>query len=177
MLLKSELRAALRNPTDISANVKRVNTRLNKMLPTGKFASTFMMLMDDRDRKITYCKCSQEPGLIFNPRGLVSELHSNGILLGSFGPELLGDDFEFECKTVQLEKGEKIVLYTDGITEAMNPKREEFGLEGIERLVHENGTGPVNRLVNIIEESVHDFQQGLEPEDDLTLVALRVQPA
>jgi sigma-B regulation protein RsbU (phosphoserine phosphatase) len=95
------------------------------------------------------------------------------MLLGIF------DDASFEEESVQLAPGDRVVLYTDGITEAMNRAEEEFGEERLCTLVR---TLPTNlsarEVTERIVDDLHAFLDGEEPQDDVTVMVLRVlEPA
>ena len=71
-----------------------------------------------------------------------------------------------------LDRGQTLVMYTDGIVEALNPQREMFGLEGIERALTKC-SGEADCVINSITTALKEHEAGVRPGDDQTLVAIR----
>ena len=175
MLLKSEMRTAMRDPANIDKNIYHVNNRLESILPSGKFASAFLMLIDDEKRKITYCKASQEPGLLLKKDETVIELVTDGILLGSFGSEFIDKRLSFQCKTMCLDPGDRIVLYTDGVTEASNDAGEMFTRERLVEDIKRNSRMPVLEMCDKISNDVLEFTGKKHFFDDFSLIIITVR--
>ena len=74
----------------------------------------------------------------------------------------------------RLKEGETLFLYTDGLTEAMNSEKEEFGEERLAKfLAEQKGLGDLKEMLNRLSLSVEDFRAGAEPNDDFTVLFLR----
>jgi serine phosphatase RsbU (regulator of sigma subunit) len=84
-------------------------------------------------------------------------------------------DSQFAATKFQLEKGDILVAYTDGITEAPNPAGELWGLERLERLLRTCSSMTPGEIVERIQSDVSDFASGEPQRDDVTLVVMRVQ--
>ncbi len=78
-----------------------------------------------------------------------------------------------EEKTVVLDSDEMLVFYTDGITEAMNPRRDEFGEEGLLETIKIRKNGNVTQLREQILKSLYEFMAGVPPHDDITMVLVK----
>jgi len=99
----------------------------------------------------------------------ISPLVTGGMVIGLF------EDCSYEQETIQLGSGDLIVAYTDGVTEAMNPRAEEFSEARLRRVVARASHLGVEELSEVIIESVREWRGGLEQHDDLTLVIMRVR--
>jgi len=176
VFVKSEISAAIKNSKNLSKDIRQLNGRLANSLPQGKFASTFFLLLDDEKKSATFCKCSQEPCLLFKPDGSVTALETEGILLGSFDDDFLSldEDFEFEVKTIQLEAGDRLVLYTDGMTEAENAAGEMFSEERMIETIKTNPKLGASELCEELYQQVSSFSDQQDLEDDFTILAIDV---
>ena len=76
---------------------------------------------------------------------------------------------------MKLERGESLLLFTDGVTEAFAPDGALFGETGLMEIIHSTQPGSAEALVRAVEEHLYDFMQGLPLADDLTMLAVRRQ--
>ena len=82
-------------------------------------------------------------------------------------------DAEFETRTSRMEPGDTLVMFTDGINEAVNENGEEFGTERLREVVHSNAKASVEAIQESILKAVSDFVHGADQADDMTLLILR----
>jgi sigma-B regulation protein RsbU (phosphoserine phosphatase) len=82
-------------------------------------------------------------------------------------------DMEFASSEVQLQPGDTLVLFSDGVSEAMDPEQKEFGIERLKEVVASHSTKPVAELQEAILESVQQFARGAHQADDITVLLLR----
>lgn len=147
------------------------NRHLHAKRIDGSFVTAFFAALDPKDHTLVYARAGHNPPLIKNAGagGSVIRLDDVGGL-----PLGIVEDATYEMGTRKLERGQTLVLYTDGITEAMNPQREMFGVEGIERALHECSGEPAC-VVNSIMTALRQHEAGVRPADDQTIVALKVE--
>ena len=88
--------------------------------------------------------------------------------------KMYGDLYALNRLTIKLEKGDVLVMFSDGVTEAPNPNDEEYGEERLANLVAELSARPAREIVNAIHKSVHDYAEGAPPADDITVVVCRM---
>ena len=81
---------------------------------------------------------------------------------------------EYENQAVELQPGQTLVYYSDGITEALSPKGRMFGVQGIERSLTEC-TGEPDCVINHITDTLKEHEKGVRPNDDQTIVVMRVE--
>ena len=97
--------------------------------------------------------------------GTVEELDSGGFPLG------IMPNADFELGKISLSKGEAVVIFSDGVSEAENTKGEEFGVERLSNVIKRHITRPASGLRDKIESSLSDFTGTAPANDDITLVA------
>ena len=102
--------------------------------------------------------------------GLMTLLDSTGILLG------IDEDAAFTQSVIQLRSGDFIVLYTDGVTEAIDAEEDQFGMERLQGVLLENQDRPASEIAEALEMAIDQFSLDLTSHDDITLViAKRLQ--
>mgnify|MGYP001823082398 CR=1 FL=1 len=87
----------------------------------------------------------------------------------------LVEDAEFAEKTIELQKEDLLVLYTDGITEAVNLQNQEFGRKRLETLIRQVKRLPVKELIQKIRLSLEEFSEGKPLADDTTIVICKIK--
>ncbi len=150
--------------------LKKTNSQLVKGLRKGMFVTTFYAVFD-RDGTVTYSSAGHNPIFLFRKDGRVENLKTSGVPLG-MAPLL----FEQSIKEsrVKMEKGDIVLLYTDGLTEAMNTRDEEYGeervIETVSKAIAEGLSLEeiLRRLIN----SVKRFTSGAPQSDDITVVLI-----
>jgi sigma-B regulation protein RsbU (phosphoserine phosphatase) len=88
-------------------------------------------------------------------------------------PLALFEDAEYELHEVDLVTGDTVVMYTDGVTEAMNDQMEQFGTERLEAIVKQHSKASSIELAELIIKAVREFTSGVAQSDDITLLILR----
>ena len=172
-LLMATLRAALRAQLEASASVEEtvywVNNVLVRDTPQEKFATLFVGLLDHRRLELTYVNAGHNPPFLYDPQdGELKLLSVGGPIVGVFA----GARFESACE--KLRPGQLLVAYTDGVTEAGNPKAEMFGEERLEALVRQHANEEAEVLNGRIQQAVVKFSQGASQQDDVTLFVVKV---
>lgn len=124
-LLMANLQASFRAFATPDASPQAVCTKLNKFLSanlaSGKFVTFFYAVLDADQRTLIYENAGHCPGLLIRGNGAAELLRGSGAVLGVL------PDWIYQDSTVQLERGDKLLLSTDGVTEAENTRLEEFG--------------------------------------------------
>ena len=147
------------------------NRHLHSKRMEGTFVTAFLAVFDPTTRNLIYARAGHNPPLLKNPGtgGSVTRLEAvGGIPLG------IVDEVKFENAQITMAPGQTLVMYTDGITEAMDPHRRMFGVEGIERAL-EACSGEPACVVNSIMTALKEHQGGVRPSDDQTIVAMKVE--
>jgi len=170
-LLMSNLQAAVRglaSPTLAPEELcSRLNTLLCRNIASDRFVTLFYAQLDGPSRQLRYVSAGHNPPFVVRRDGSHKRLREGGVVLGVFANQT------FKSDTTQLQSGDRLVLYTDGVTEACNSDDEEFGEERLLRVLQENATQPAVELQKKILQSVTDFSHGAW-QDDATLLVIAV---
>ncbi len=168
-LLTMMLQGALSSMA-LCADPVSVFNHINKFLcahgGVGRYATMFFALLD-RDGRLEYIKAGHPSPLLLR-RGQVSELYSEG----SFPVGLL-ENAEFTSASLQLEPGDTLVLFSDGITEAENPEEELYGVSRLRETLAGQQKAPLETLKQTVLDSVEEFARGASQSDDMTLLIAR----
>ena len=151
---------------DLPGLVARANRHLARFSATRKFVTLFMALYDPSDRSLRYVNAGHNPGILLRSDS-VELLPSGGVPIGMFETAR-----HVESRTA-LSPGDLVVLYSDGITEAVDAKDEEFGMDRLTRLLEEGRALPPNVLKDRIFAAVETFTRGVPQYDDQTVLVAR----
>ena len=172
-LLMSSLQTALHTISAESDSVAEVIQRINKYFLHNVNLTTFLTLFigkyePDRHR-LTYSNAGHNPPLLYHRNGKDSFnwLSPTGAAVG------LMEDYKIGTGLVVLQPEDILFLYTDGVTELMNPSREFFGPNRLADMVATNSALPAQELVSALRRGLDDFQQGEVLTDDVTMVAVK----
>ncbi len=168
-LLMANLQAALHGQVlheeGVADAVTRVNAMLARSTDPQNFATFFYGVLDQASGELTGCNAGHCPPLLVRADGEVLRLDQGGLLLGMLA------DRSYEEQRVALRRGDVLVLYTDGITEAAAGE-DMFGEERLLQVVLRERRQPADRIRERILAAVREHA-GEAPEDDLTLVVVR----
>jgi len=155
------------SPSEICAQLNRV---LCSNLAPDKFVTFFYCVIDTAAKTLRYSNAGHCFPLLHRCRGDVRVLSDGGIVLGIF------PDAKYSDMAVHLEPGNKLLLFTDGITEATNPRGEEYGEDRLRRELDDDPSGETATLHHKLMQDVSEFCQG-NFADDATLVLISFLPS
>jgi sigma-B regulation protein RsbU (phosphoserine phosphatase) len=171
-LLASLLQGAMITDASDSAGLARRMERLNRFLldRTGgeKYATIFYCLVEACGR-LSYVNAAHCPPLLVNRAGGREWLDATGMPVG------LVEGAEFELAERRLSPGDKVVIYTDGVTEAQNPAGEFFGRGRLVEAVGTNAAGSCGEIHADLERAVGAFTEGAPQSDDITVLVIEFQ--
>lgn len=151
--------------------LQRINQFIREDEASPLFLSAFYAVLDTDIHCLTYASAGHNPPLwLQQSTGVLERLESRGILLGAF------DAFIPEEKLCFLQPGDFVVFFTDGITEARNPRDEFFDDERLEAIVTSRNWESAEELLSAIIAAVDDFSEGEPQADDFTLIVMRRRP-
>lgn len=151
--------------TDIPEVLSRLNTFLSDRAEHGKYATLFYSKLDEAGR-LTYSNAGHCAPLLVRMNGTIEELKATSMPVG------LAPETGFHLAHRDLAPGDRIVLYTDGITEATNDADEFFGLRRLRSAIKGHANLRGRELHDAIQKAVAEFTGGAEQSDDLTLVVV-----
>jgi len=167
VMIRTSLRLVCREDISPSSVLKRVNDLLVIDTAPDFFATIVYGILDPKSMTFTYSNAGHcYPMLLRGDK--IEELQTGGMILGCFGFA------EFETETIELESGNKILFYTDGLTEAEFEAAGEFyGEERLEQVFKKNSNLPADELCKKIREDLFGFCGTNQQKDDITIVAIK----
>ncbi len=167
--LQASLRALYGIGLEMSEIMKRVNDIIFANTDPEQYITFFAGIYDPKNRTFTYVNAGHNFPLLLSRSGEIRTLEVGGFILG------FDHDVEYLQETVQLQPGDTIFLYTDGLSEAMNADGEEFGEQPIEEILKAGANDMVGDIMDKMVDSVDNFRAEIELDDDLTLLMARVK--
>ena len=145
----------------------RINNLLVRDSSPEMFVTAFYAILNIRTGELRYCNGGHNLPYLVRADGSVTELEQTvGILLGMF------EDFTFSHNTITLGPGDKLFMYTDGVTEAMNERSEFYDEARLELQLTSHGSQNAGALLRKIRESISEFTADAEQSDDITMMML-----
>jgi serine phosphatase RsbU (regulator of sigma subunit) len=153
--------------------LKKVNKVIARDIRRGMFVTAIYIILNVKTRKMQVASAGHNPMILYRAKSKSYDLvNPNGIALGfDKGPIF---DRTIKEEEIQLEKGDRAVIYTDGIPESMNVKNEEFGDDEFYDLVSKSSTLNSNQFINVVVATVRKHQGKAEQHDDITIATLQV---
>jgi sigma-B regulation protein RsbU (phosphoserine phosphatase) len=186
-LIMSTLQASLRSMASVPQYevvdvVSIVNRLLCASTDADKFATFFYGVYDESANTLTYVNAGHDPPFLLHcistpdlaerplwPDVEIKRPDRGGMVLG------VQDGCDYEQATIKLHRGDALVGYTDGLTEAVNAKGEMYGEERIKDLVGQNFHLPARALHQLILDNVRQFMGEMDQRDDLTVIVAKVR--
>jgi sigma-B regulation protein RsbU (phosphoserine phosphatase) len=155
------------SPVDV---LQRINKLYVHNINFSTFVTIFFAKLDTHSRTLSYASAGHNPPLLHRrSTEETSWLKPTGAAIG------LVADYPYRLESIELGEGDTLVLYTDGLIEALNPQaNEQFGYDRLLEVVHQNEALPANELTQRIRQALTDFTQGNVLEDDVTIVVCKV---
>ncbi len=171
-ILMAASRAMLRSaamsgigPADV---LRHVNNLLEESTAPSMFVSAFYGIIDLRSGLIEYCNGGHDEPVVIHADGTHERLTgSANIALGAVPNQ------DFTAAALRLTHGDTVLLFTDGVTEAMNSRREMFTEDGLLNFVATAKTSTPAETVHGVLAAIHNFTEGAAQSDDITLLAVR----
>jgi phosphoserine phosphatase RsbU/P len=175
-LVMAALRAYLRGATvqyqtDPRALVTMTNDLLYECVPTGRFATLFYGVYDPASRTLEYVNAGHLPPVLLrsdNGSYRLQRLETGGVATG------LMPGAQYASERIHLEPGDRLIIFTDGITEALNADGDEWGEDQLIALLQSHPQSSARALADAVLTRVDDFARGTSQYDDMTVAALRV---
>lgn len=170
-LLTASLEALLIGPIELGRPpeeiCERVGRRLYGRTPAAKYATAFVAALEPASGRLLYANAGHNPALLLRAAGAVQLLEPTGTPLG------LLPESAYRCEEVSLDAGDTLVIYTDGLTEAVNREEEEFGIDRLVAACKELRGAPLEELGRALESDLDAFVAGVPYADDRTLLMVR----
>ena len=164
--VRAALRAQIDNVYYLYEVIKRVNLMLCRDSSPGEFVTLFYGVLDGRNRRFTYCNAGHPPALVLRD-GKIIELPSDSMVLG------IDVNENYVQSLVDLQPSDTLLLYTDGLMDAMNFQQERFGKQRIVEVFSQGGPTAETIVENILW-SLRKFTGLAKPVDDITMIVAKV---
>lgn len=171
-LLMSSLQARVQvlfdDPKDLAALVTRLNRITTSHCPPNRFITFFIAILDPKTGELTYVNAGHNPPLVAHGDGSVEKLMGTGLILGILPMAT------YEQRVTKLAPGDVLLLFSDGVSEPVNPSGdEEFGEERLARVLAGLRGQTAESIIKSVNQRVDEFTAGAPPADDITLVVAR----
>lgn len=170
-ILMANLQASLRGQTKQNKSCRECVSFTNDILfhntAANKFATLFYAILNTDKNELTYCNAGHNPPFLISEKNKSKELTAGGVVAG------IAASFPFTEVTITFYPDDLLVIYSDGITEAMNRDEEEFGEERLKTIIEKNRHAYAENLIEIIFDAVKAFSKNVSQSDDMTLVVIK----
>ncbi|HEV7375576.1 MAG TPA: SpoIIE family protein phosphatase [Pyrinomonadaceae bacterium] len=172
-LLMSSLHAAVHaqasSHSSLADTISAVNKYLAENIPSNRFITLFYAELDPASGGVSFINAGHNPPLIVHAAGTTENLSAGGLPLG------IRHDADYSEGRTQLHPSDVLVIYSDGVSEAVNPQGEEFGTERLYQVVSNNLNASAAGIRDRIEAALTKWAQGTPAADDITLVIVKRQ--
>jgi len=175
-LLMATARAFIRQRSFLPGSLTEIITDINVLLcedamESNSFMTLFYMVIDTKTKNFKWIRAGHDPAIIYDPKSdIFEEIRGPaGVPLG-----VVPDCCYEENEKTGLEKGQIIVISTDGINETFNPQKEMYGKERVLDSIKKNKQGTAEQILEAIIFDLNRFRQGLDFQDDVTLIVIKI---
>lgn len=173
-LLMANVQATLRGQVawceSVSECVSRANGLLCNSIRRGNFVTLFYGVLDHKKHVFRFANAGHNRPILLIPGEKPQFLMLGGLVLGVL------PDFPYEEDEVSLPPGSVLCIYSDGVTEAMNTRREQFDEERLERVLVDNVHHSAQEITEAIKTAVDEFAAGAPVHDDVTILVVKRDP-
>jgi sigma-B regulation protein RsbU (phosphoserine phosphatase) len=170
VMIRTILHLVASDSRDAAKMVTWINRGIAGEIDIERFATLSIAVYDPQTRTLDYSNAAHHPAVLYNRSdGTVTRVDTEGLPVG------LERSVGYGSSKVRLEPGDTILLFTDGITEALNEKREQYGDERLLEVFKNNATKRADDIVVAIRDSVTGFIGGARQHDDQTVLVLQAK--
>ncbi|HEV2763459.1 MAG TPA: PP2C family protein-serine/threonine phosphatase, partial [Pyrinomonadaceae bacterium] len=167
--LRASLRAAIHIGYAPNISMAKVNYLLWESVESNQFVTAFYGVLDTTNKTLAYANAGHNPPLLMDKDGNARFIERGGLPLGMFR------DTRYYEYYLPVEPGHILLLYTDGITEALNGDGEEYGRARLSRAVREGRHLSARELIDFIYADMLEWTAGRGSHDDVTFVVIKTQ--
>jgi sigma-B regulation protein RsbU (phosphoserine phosphatase) len=167
--VRASLRAYIEDVYDLDEIMAKVNAAMTRETRDDEFATVFYGTLDADSLRLTYCSAGHDPALLLRD-GQFTELGIGGMAVG------VSREQRYEKGLITLRGGDVLLMHTDGVTDAMNFGGEKFGRQRLHQAVLDAAEQDAQSIVNHVLWEVRRFIGLNAPSDDITLLAVKVDP-
>jgi sigma-B regulation protein RsbU (phosphoserine phosphatase) len=166
-LTRTILRAVAFSNSDPAHVLVRANEIIAREARSDLFVTVFYGVWDPATERFSYANAGHNPPLLMQPNGNFQTLLGHGVALGIL-PEI-----QMKSHTMSLRPGETLIIYTDGVTEALNEDFDEFGLQRLQVAARTAARQPAAAIIQQITDNIRDHTGQTAQFDDMTLMVIK----
>jgi sigma-B regulation protein RsbU (phosphoserine phosphatase) len=170
-LLMANIQASIRGQAFYRAQCREAVSFTNNLLyastDPSKYATLCYCILDTKSHTLSFCNAGHNPPFLFSPGKECLRLTEGGIVAGMI------PGFPYTGSHAEISPGSVLVLFTDGVTEAMNTREEEFGEERLIQIISRSLDDNAENILHNILSEVNLFTKGTEQFDDITLLVIK----
>ncbi len=174
-LLMANVQATLRGQTLVNTSARECITRSNKLLyqstSSEKFVTLFYGILDIETNQLQFCNAGHDPPFLLSDGKDVVRLKTGGVVLS------IMDNFPYAEESVELLPADLLVIYSDGIPEAMNASKDQFGEDALRSLLAANRHRPASEIIRTVVTAVKNHAGSWPQSDDMTIIAVKRNPS
>jgi len=149
-----------------------VNKRICKFIKSEHYITAFLGIIDPLENTMVYSKAGHVPPLLWHAKTReVSQISARGFFIGHMALSGLA---EYGDETIRLEPGDKLLFYTDGLTEGTNPANEMYGMDRLTQAMRQSAGKSPERLLEALLDDQTSFRQGCPLRDDFTMLGVEI---
>jgi sigma-B regulation protein RsbU (phosphoserine phosphatase) len=169
VMIRTIMRLLSSTSLDAATMTRWINRGVVGSVDLGRFATFSIVAYDPRTRTLEYANAGHLPVMLYRRRTeSVETLHADGLPIG------IEASAKYQTHRYTLQPGDVLIMYTDGIVEAKNAHKDEFGWERLEDVVRAHHEEHAQELVDAIASRVAEFRKDAPQNDDQTLLAMKV---
>ena len=168
VLSQTIIRSKASQYTSAAECMTEANHLLASYSVESMFVTVFYVIYNTKTGRVTYCNAGHNPPHILRADGTVERLpKTKNVIVGVY------DGVKYKEDTLQLEHGDTLVMFTDGVTEARNQAREEFGTERLNYMLSGLANTNCRQMVETVKAGLATFVDGAEQHDDITMLVIK----
>ncbi|MGD8780775.1 MAG: SpoIIE family protein phosphatase [Ignavibacteria bacterium] len=172
-LLMANMQAFLQSISKQNIELVKASNLINDLVSEntvdGSFITFFWGVLNDSKKEFSYVNAGHNPPLLIR-NGKITKLKMGGMILG-----VMATVIPYKTETIVLEKDDLIILFTDGVTEAMDKDFNEYSDERLEKFVTGIEINSAEEILNSIKQDVFSFTRGADQSDDITCLVIKVK--
>jgi serine phosphatase RsbU (regulator of sigma subunit) len=167
MGLQARVQVLIEEPESLAAVMTRLNRITCANCPDNRFISLFFCILEGETGELSFCNAGHNPPLIVRADGSHEQLTGAGPVLGLLAT------IDYHAYHQHLNRGDALVIYSDGITEAVNPEGHEFDVAGLAAAVAANRCKPAAEIIESVMSALTVYTGGAPQTDDITVIVAR----
>ncbi len=171
-LLKGVLLGIVNKDTELKDAIEKLNSFFFNNTPKDIFISLIFGVFHEKEMSFSFIRAGHCPLLYYSKqKNMVEELRPKGIALGALR------DIEglYETGNIRLNRGDFLLMYTDGVSEAMNKDLEEYGEENLKKRILKSADKGIDILIKDILYEIWEFREDFQQNDDIALVGIKIK--